>query len=194
MRDVAERFWAKVEKTDTCWIWRGCRRSKDPRRAYGQFYFDGRTQTASRVAYMMHVGPIPDGLLVCHHCDNPPCVRPDHLFVGTMSDNLLDAARKGRTYAPSLRGDEHPSRRYPEILKRGDQHWTRVHPEWVIRGMAKTSAKITDADVPEIKRLAASGASQRKIARIFNISQRNVGRIVRGERWRHVAALAEGSA
>lgn len=96
------RFWSKVTLcqhgamhcTSCCWPWHGS--THEPPRNYGKFYFRSRYDYAHRVAYIMAYGEIPDGMLVLHHCDNPPCVRPAHLFLGTHKDNLDDAKSKGR--------------------------------------------------------------------------------------------------
>lgn len=91
-------FWDQVEKLegeDSCWEWRGRRRG----RGYGYLPkpLEGGTETAAhRAAWELEIGPIPDGLFVCHHCDNPPCVRPTHLFLGTNADNMRDMVAKGR--------------------------------------------------------------------------------------------------
>ena len=81
-------FWAFVRKEESCWLWTG----RQTRGGYGQV---GR-QRAHRFAYQLECGPIPQGMLVCHHCDNPICVRPSHLFVGTIIYNNMDKHRKGR--------------------------------------------------------------------------------------------------
>lgn len=92
MASPVERFWAQVKRTSACWLWMGQRNHK----GYGRLYVNGQNVLAHRLSWQMHRGPIPEGKLICHHCDVPGCVNPEHLFVGTYSDNMLDCARKGR--------------------------------------------------------------------------------------------------
>lgn len=101
-RPLAERFWKRVdrvERPDACWLWKGTK----TRLGYGQIGADAQPGIyrpavlyAHRVAWELANGPIPTGLFVCHRCDTPGCVRPDHLFLGTQTDNMRDAAKKGR--------------------------------------------------------------------------------------------------
>lgn len=91
----SERFWKKVRKSKGCWTWTGSK----SRHGYGQLRTGrgkGRLELAPRISWRLANGPIPDGLCVLHKCDNPPCVRPSHLKLGTMADNSADMVRKGR--------------------------------------------------------------------------------------------------
>lgn len=88
-----DRFWAKVTKTDACWEWATTGRN---RQGYGQLKINGRQHSAHRLSFLLHYGPIHRGLVVRHTCDNPACVRPDHLIPGTYADNMRDAVERGR--------------------------------------------------------------------------------------------------
>ncbi len=156
--DVA-RFWAKCKilpGEDACWEWQAGRFSgKD----YGQFKLDGKPCYAHRIAWMIvHGSEPPNNQNVLHRCDNPPCVNPEHLFIGTQLDNVLDAEAKGR------RDGLHRSK----------------------RGELSNFAKITEADVREIRLMAAKGFRQQAIADKFGISRPAISLIVTRKNWANV--------
>lgn len=90
---LVERFWEKVNKTEGCWLWTAAKKQKN----YGMIgVLPSRNRLAHRVSWELHNGPIPQGMKVLHKCDNPPCVRPEHLFLGTHQDNMRDMVSKHR--------------------------------------------------------------------------------------------------
>lgn len=91
-KEVSQNFLGHVEKTDGCWLWTGCR-DKD---GYGHFAMNGATVKAHRASYILANGPITEGLHILHSCDNPSCVRPDHLYAGTRSQNMQDMVNRNR--------------------------------------------------------------------------------------------------
>lgn len=90
--NIGERFWAKVEKTGGCWNWTAAHN----KRGYGRIRISGKSAHTHRISWELHNGPIPEGLWVLHKCDNPPCVNPAHLFLGTYKYNIADMIKKGR--------------------------------------------------------------------------------------------------
>lgn len=156
---IEDRFWSKVSIAgeDDCWLWRGAMPYD-----YGRFSIGSRTnrtrrtERAHRMAWLLTNGDIPNGLLVLHKCDNRSCVNPDHLYLGTYSDNMNDMYSRGR------------------------------HPEGGARGGEKHhAAKLTTNDAKKIKKMYACGnISQSRLASLFGVSQTQIGRIVRGDRWK----------
>lgn len=112
---MQDRFWQHVAKSEGCWEWTGANSG----RGYGRVGVDGgKTTGAHRVSWEMHYGPVPDGCSVLHRCDNRPCVRPDHLFLGDKLANMADMVAKGRAgHTGGVRGDRHWLRRNPERAK-----------------------------------------------------------------------------
>jgi len=87
-----KRFWANVQKTRSCWEWIRYKNTK----GYGMITIHGKPVMAHRLSWEMRNGPIPEGLCACHHCDNPSCVNPGHIFIGTAQDNIRDSYLKSR--------------------------------------------------------------------------------------------------
>lgn len=164
--DPIDRLAAKVAHDhDTgCWLFTGTL----TRAGYGQLYMPGETlrsgsrQLAHRVSWRLYRGPIPEGMAVLHHCDTPACVNPDHLFLGSHTDNMRDMHRKGRSVS-------------------------QVKPELHARGERQHLAKLTADQVLEIRHLRSVehlGLSQ--IGDQFGVTKSAVWAIVNGRTWRHV--------
>ena len=100
---LRERFFKYVQKTPTCWLWTG---SKD-RKGYGRLTINDKPHLASRISWTLHYGDIPIGKHILHHCDNPQCVNPEHLFMGTPKDNVADMWAKGRGNPGHVYGEKH---------------------------------------------------------------------------------------
>lgn len=178
-RPVEERFWSKVDKSGPCWLWTGAT-LKD---GYGNLKVGGRTVQAHRLSWEMHHGAEPSGQ-VCHTCDNPSCVRPDHLFVGDQADNMRDMAAKGRTGTRA--GDEHWTRQRPDAVVRGAAHpWSSGDHAL---GEANAKAKLSDAAVRAIRDAKPSYGYATRLAREYGVSPGTVRSIRRGETWSHVAS------
>ena len=154
---AAERFWAKVEKTEGCWNWTGA--AAGP--GYGQFNPERKSPiNAHRYSWKLAHGEIPDGTHVCHTCDNRLCVRPGHLFLGTPTDNRADMVGKDRQPPPetfSMPGERHPN------------------------------ARLTDDSVRQIRtRYATGSVTQRELAAEFHIAPSLVSMIVTRKAWKHI--------
>lgn len=174
--DVVGRFWAHVEKTPTCWLWHSEKR-------YGLFYTNSQQWGAHRFSWTLANGPIPDGLWVLHHCDNPPCVRPDHLFVGTGVDNRRDCVAKGRASS----GEQHWTNTHPEKRATGDRNGLRLHPARAPMGERNAGSVVTADVVMEIRRLHEDeGISRRDLEQRFGLSKSQIGKIVTRASWRHI--------
>jgi len=172
-----DHFWDRVDKSGDCWLWTGNRFPAGL--GYGRFI----RWPAHRIAYELTHGSIPDGLCVLHSCDNPPCVRPDHLFLGTITDNNADRDAKGRL----ARGDDHWTRLYPERVLRGDQHPKRRRPETAARGEQHGCAKLTATAVRQIRRDYASGSFRlQDLAERYGVGISAIHSVVRLLTWRHI--------
>jgi hypothetical protein len=164
MRVAWNLFDQKVRRSDGCWIWTGALDTK----GYGRFVtgrkrdHSQRLVAAHRLAFLRSKGPIPPDTLICHRCDTPACVRPDHLFAGSQSDNVRDAWEKGRS------------------------NWQR-HGNAKRVGVENGRAKLTPGQVQEIRRRFVSGMSAtREMAAEFGVTRTALNYIRRGEHWKSV--------
>lgn len=150
-RDYKEAFWSRVNKTDLCWNWTGCLSN-----GYGTF----RTQRAHRVAFALSYKGLTKDLLVCHRCDNRACVRPDHLFLGTSSDNARDAYYKGRV--KKLNG--------PKFQKGNIPH--------------NFCNSLSYEQAIEIRKLYSEGVKQVDLAREFKVKRNVIYKIVHNKSYK----------
>lgn len=149
IRPLADKFWERVTKSQNgCWPFNNAKTESN----YGYVVHDGKNIVASRVSWELHFGPIPDGLFVLHECDNPPCVNPDHLFLGTQADNVADMISKGRQSSPEQRSNP------------GEEN-----------GMAK----VTDGQRDEMVRLRSLGWLRKDLAIKYGLTDGQVGRLCR---------------
>jgi len=143
LRPLEERFWPKVNKTKSCWLWV----AGVNRQGYGKFSLDGKTQRANRVSWEIHNDSIPDGLCVLHKCDNTSCVNPDHLFLGTNKDNTQDMLAKGRHSGPTGELNRHAKLTEKEVL---EIRRTRTSPPISLAAMFGISPR-TVRDIVNLK-------------------------------------------
>lgn len=154
---AGERFWRHVKKTDSCWVWTGYTNPF----GYGEIRVgstrDGsrRMKQAHRFSWELHYGPIPQDLFILHKCDNPPCVNPDHLFLGTQLDNMRDMIRKDRgAVPPSMPGESNPN------------------------------AKLSAADVFQIRHSLIFGVKGTVLAKRYGVTNTQISAIKNHKTWK----------
>lgn len=150
-RNTSADFWRFVRKTDGCWEWIG-----GTSRGYGIFKLNNKSYRAPRFAWRLLIGEVPSGLFVLHSCDNRACVNPDHLFLGTHDDNMLDMVQKGRATGCPLRGEE------------------------------ASNAKLTNDQVLAIRAKKEAGMTYRPLCRLFGITYNTAWCIVNRRTWAHI--------
>lgn len=151
-----KRFWDKVEKTDTCWNWTAAKSAF----GHGRFRMGRKLVSPHRLVYEWEHGEIPEGYDICHHCDNPSCVNPQHLFLGTRSDNMKDAMKKNRL---------------PQMVKILER-----------KGSETNNAKLTEKEVLLMRALEKKGMKTKELSKRFGITRRNVRDIIYRRTWTHI--------
>jgi len=163
------RFWTKVNKDgplvlDTpCWLWTGHR----PHGKYGRVFIKKCPLLTHRVSYELTFGSLPAKKHVLHRCDNPPCVRPDHLFLGTALDNAKDRMRKGRGRVYDFSSE--------------------LKPPKPPHGDYTTHAKVKTEDIPVIRRrYAEESITTEQLGRIYGVTHNAISNIIKRRTWRHI--------
>jgi HNH endonuclease len=151
-RSLEERFWAKVVKTSECWKWTANKNNK----GYGMIREGGLLpkRLAHRVSWVIHNGQIPEQMCVLHKCDNPECTNPNHLFLGTLAENMLDKERKGRSGR-----DEN----------------------WLIRNRenGKKLRKLSLSKENDVRKFHAAGMSIHLLSRTYAVTRNVIKRIIK---------------
>lgn len=166
--DVVGRFWKHVDKLsqNECWNWNAdCYKS-----GYGRFYVDGKPKRAHRWIYQYLKGQLPKTIYVCHSCDNPRCVNPAHLFIGTQSDNMLDCSKKRRLY----------SQRHPEKSWLNSEQAKKLKP----KGEEHGSAKLNNNDVLFIRQ--SNHISVAELATMFDVNPTTIRSVRVRKTWKHI--------
>ena len=148
--DPAIRFNSKYKKTESCWIWTGAKKPT----GYGNFWMNEKYLGAHCAAYLLFKGDIPDEMLVCHKCDNPSCVNPDHLFLGSPLENMVDMKNKGRAVGIAKGGEDHPI------------------------------SKLKNVEIIEIRRRIKAGELLRVIAADYGVSEATICYVAKGHIWK----------
>jgi hypothetical protein len=156
-----KRFWSKVRKTPSCWVWIAATRKRS---GHGIFWYKGASREAHLVSLDLHGITIPKGKMACHKCNNAACVRPDHIYAGTAKSNYDDMVSVGRNKMPA----DHQR----------------------ARGEANGQSVLTAQRVSGIKLLLIDGNSINSVARMYAVDPSTISRIKSGERWKEVKAAS----
>lgn len=164
MKTLEQRFWGRVRKSDGCWEWI----NPTHEFGYGELWVNEKKRSigAHRISWELHDGPIPSGLVVCHRCDNPRCVRPEHLFLGTPADNVRDCSKKNRI----RKGENQPLHKNPRLAAHGER-----------AGCAKLKAFQVEAIRREYK--PNKYGLVKRLSERYKVSNTQIYNIVNNKQW-----------
>lgn len=169
MSSIKEKFLSRVSIDETgCWLWAAGKTGQ----GYGAFAIDGRNRPAHRVSFELFKGKIPEGIFVCHKCDIPACVNPDHLFLGTHQDNMDDRSKKGRT--PPLPNTH------------SNQEWNLKRIRSMPKGADNTATRYTDEQVLQVHELRKTGIGPKPISEALGLPEMFVQDIIYGRARRYL--------
>jgi hypothetical protein len=158
------RRFVKQDRPSTCWPWQGdCRANF----GYGRLFILHKHYLAHRLAYAIAHNTDPGPQCVLHTCDNPPCVNPAHLWLGSRSENSIDRTHKRRSAV-------------------GDRNGRHTHPEMIPRGTENPNHKLSEQKVRKIKKLLSHGIPHRTLATRFRVSSKVIWQIRHGKAWGHI--------
>ena len=177
-----DRFMAKVspEPNSGCWLWVGAARQT----GYGNFFLGSKSISAHRAAWLLHRGGIPDGMCVCHHCDVPSCVNPEHLFLGTHLDNMRDMDAKGRRVVSPHDGANNPM--FGKTHSACAKALQSAAKKDLFTGSKHPRASITETQALEVLAMRREAMTAKQIAERVKISFHIVRNIINKKSWGHV--------